>query len=146
MNAEKGLTEHLRAENSHDLDAIMETFSPDAVLVWGGRPYRGYDAIRTLHVGLGFSDEGAFTELAVVELRRHVVGRIVVVEQELKGRHTGSWQGLAPTGRQVSVPVCTVYEFDEQGRILSERPYLDRLAMWAQLADNSMPTSGGSAG
>jgi ketosteroid isomerase-like protein len=142
MDAAIGLTEHLRAENAHDLEAIMRTFAPEAVLVWDGKPYTGYEAIRRLHIGLGFTNEGAFSELEVVELRRHIAGRTIVVEEELRGKHTGPWQGLAPTGRQVRAPLCTIYEFDEQGRILSEHPYLDRFAIWSQL--NSRPTPGGS--
>ena len=56
------LDRHLAAENSHDIEAILATFSESSEVVWSGRPYRGLDAIRKLHEGLGFGDAGAFSE------------------------------------------------------------------------------------
>jgi steroid delta-isomerase-like uncharacterized protein len=130
---EQMLEEHFRAENEHDVPAIMETFAPDGVLVWGGKPYRGREVIAALHEGLGFGGMGAFSDLEVVEIRRHVTEAAIVVEQEVRGRHTGTYEGVPATGRSIAVPACTVYEFDEDGLLVSERPYLDRWVLWKQI-------------
>jgi hypothetical protein len=130
---EEVLEKHLLAENSHDIDAIMSTFAEDAVVLWGGKPYRGRDAIRRLHEGMGFGDDGAFSNLTIVEIRRHTTEQTIIIEQELRGRHTGTWEGVGATGRSVTVPVCTVYEFGDNGLIVSERPHLDRWVIWKQI-------------
>ena len=130
---QEGLERHLRGENEHDVEAIMATYADQSELVWGGRPHRGLDAIRSLHHAIGFGNTGAFTELQVVERKRHYAGTAIIVEQMLRRIHTGTWEGIAPTGREIEVPVCTVYEFDDAGRIVSERPHLDRWLLWRQL-------------
>ena len=127
------LDEHLGAENRHDVAAIMATFAADAVVVFGGVPYQGHDTIRRLHEELGFGGAGAFSDLAIVELRRHRAGDVIVVEQELRGTHTGAYEGYGATGREVAVPVCTIYEFDADGLIVSERPHVDRWLLMRQL-------------
>ena len=130
------LDRHLAAENSHDIEAILETFSESSEVVWSGRPYRGPDAIRKLHEGLGFGDAGAFSALAVIEKRRHYCGATIIVEQTLRGRHTGLFEGIAATGIVVEAPVCTLYEFGDDGILVSERPHVDRWAIWKQLGGN----------
>jgi steroid delta-isomerase-like uncharacterized protein len=129
----RGLAEHFRAENGHDVDAILQTFAPDAAVVFGGKSYTGAEAIRRLHEGLGFGAAGAFSELRIVEIRRHHTEHAIVVEQRLRGRHTGVWEGVAASGRVIDVPACTVYELDGDGRITSERPYVDRWMLWEQI-------------
>ena len=131
----RGLAEHLRAENAHDVEAILATFATDAAVVWGGKEYEGREAIGRLHEGMGFGNEGAFSELEIVEIHRHHAERAIVVEQRLRGRHTGTWEGVAATGKVVDVPVCTVYELDGDGHITSERPYVDRWMLWKQIRD-----------
>jgi ketosteroid isomerase-like protein len=129
------LERHLGDENKHDVNAIMETFAEDAVVMWAGKAYRGHETIRKLHESLGFGDNGAFSELQVIEVKRHVSPEAIIIEQRLTGRHTGTWEGIPATQKRVEVPVCTVYEFDEEGRIVSERPHLDRWMLWKQICD-----------
>jgi steroid delta-isomerase-like uncharacterized protein len=136
----RGLAEHFRAENEHDVDAILRTFATDAAVVFGGRTFTGTEAIRRLHEGLGFGDAGAFSELQIVEVRRHHTGHAIVVEQRFRGRHTGTWEGVAASGRIVDVPACTVYELDGDGRITSERPYVDRWMLWEHIQGKRAPS------
>jgi hypothetical protein len=56
---------------------------------------------------------------------RHRSDGAIVVEQTLSGRHTGQWLRLAPTGRSFEVQVCTVYLFDEGGKLAAEHVYFD---------------------
>ncbi len=129
----RGLDNHLRAENEHGIDAILETFAEDAVMVFAGRDYAGREAIARLHEGLGFGNRGALSKIEVAEIRRHDIDTGIVSEQRLRGRHTGTFEGIEATGKLVEVPVCTVYEFDREGRLVSERPYFDRRILIRQM-------------
>jgi hypothetical protein len=78
-------------------------------------------------------EQGAFSDLEVIERQRHRLASTIIVEQTLRGRHTGIWEGIVATGKTFEVPVCTVYEFDQAGVLVSERPHLDRLVIWKQI-------------
>ncbi len=56
----KRLDGHLRAENDHDVDAVMKTFTDGSEVLWGGRGFVGLDAIRKLHIGMGFGTAERF--------------------------------------------------------------------------------------
>lgn len=129
----EGLARHLAAEDAHDVDAIMATFAPDAVLGLNGELYRGHALIRTVHERFGFGGTGAFSDLRVEERRRHVSADTIVLEQTLSGRHTGRWEGLAATGRRFALAICTVYRLDVEGRLVSEMVYFDRALLGRQL-------------
>lgn len=131
---ERGLAEHLRAENAHDLDAIMATFTPDATLVLNGRTFTGLDLIRRAHAALGFAAGGGFSDLRVVEVKRHAAAAAIVLEERLSGRHTGTWEGFAASGRTFEIPLCTVYEFADDGRLCAEHVYFDSALLQKQLA------------
>jgi predicted ester cyclase len=127
------LDEHLAAENRHDLDGIMETFAAGAALVLNGHAFTDRSTIRRAHEGLGFGDRGAFSDLRVDEVARFVTPAAIVLEQRLSGRHTGTFEGIAPTGQRFEVPLCTVYVFDPDARLASERVYFDRVVLLRQL-------------
>jgi predicted ester cyclase len=127
------LEEHIQAENLHDVNAIMETFAPGGLLVFNGLPLADHDRIRMLHEQLGFGDQGGFSDLRVEGIRRYISEDAIILEQVVSGRHTGEWQGVAATGRQIEVPVCTVYKFDDAGRLASENVYFDTGSLLKQL-------------
>jgi hypothetical protein len=127
------LDEHLRAENAHDLGSIMATYGQNPRVVIGAQTFEGLDAIRVFHDRFGFGGAGSFSDVQVDERHRHRTNDAVVIEQTLRGTHTGKWQGLAPTGRSFAVNVCTVYTFDAEGRLAGERVYLDAGQLREQL-------------
>ena len=127
------LEEHLRAENAHDMDGIMATFGQGARLVLNGYTFGDHDRIRSLHEDLGFGERGGFSDLKVEERRRYVADDAIIMEQTLSGRHTGTWQGVEATGRTFKVAVCTVYSFDEEGKLASENAYFDAAYLLKQL-------------
>jgi ketosteroid isomerase-like protein len=120
------LNEHLAAENEHDLARIMATYSASPVIELNGSRIEGTAAVREFHRGFGFggSEDASFSDVHVAERRRHRTGDAIIIEQTLTVVHTGIWRGIAPTGRAVSVAVCTVYEF-EDGKLARENVYLD---------------------
>ncbi|HKG23063.1 MAG TPA: ester cyclase [Blastocatellia bacterium] len=130
---ERCLEEHIRAENRHDLDAIMSTFAADGVLVFNGRSLAGQETIRGLHEGLGFGEQGGFSDLRVEEMHRYASEEAITLEQVVTGRHTGEWQGIAATGRNIELAICTVYKFDEAGKLSRESVYFDTGGLLKQL-------------
>jgi hypothetical protein len=113
MNAadEALLAEHLAAENAHDLDRIMATYVASPTIELNGTRIEGLDAVRAFHVGFGFAGGGvgSFSEVHVTERRRYGTPDAIVIEQTVSARHTGTWRGVAPTGRAISIAACTVY-------------------------------------
>ena len=127
------LEEHIQAENSHDVNAIMKTFAHNGQLVFNGLPLGDSDRIRALHEELGFGEQGGFSDLRVEEMQRYISKEAITLEQVVSGLHTGNWQGIAATGRKIKVAVCTVYKFDEEGKLASENVYFDTGGLLKQL-------------
>ncbi len=48
------LKAHYAVENSHDMSAIMATFSPDAELLYNRTPFTDPQSIRDAHVLIAF--------------------------------------------------------------------------------------------
>jgi len=113
---------HYAAENDHDLDAILETFSADGVMLYNRQPFPGDEMIRGAHTYLGM----AATPGAIGGLRAHIdaehfTDEEVVVEGRLTGKHSGEFLGFAPTDRDVELPFVAFYRFDANDKLSSER-------------------------
>ena len=123
--------EHVRAEQTHELEALVATF--------GDRPFWDDRGANERHDGRGgihaYYDElfAGFPDFALEILRRHVAAEAVVVEVIARGTHRGTWKGVAPSGRRVEFPVCVVFTFDETDRIEAETAYYDRMTVLSQL-------------
>jgi uncharacterized protein (TIGR02246 family) len=62
------LTDHLKALNAHDVEAILADYAPDAVLVTPGAALQGHDALRQAFGGLlEQMPNCVFTERSVTE-------------------------------------------------------------------------------
>lgn len=123
--------EHIRMENEHDLEAVLDTFGDDPRyedMSWRDT----YDGLRGVH---GYYDSllTALPDLHVDVRNRHVTDDEVILEVVIGGTHTGTYHGLPPTGRPVSFPLCAVYSFDEGGKLASERIYYDRATVFDQV-------------
>ncbi|HEX6492492.1 MAG TPA: nuclear transport factor 2 family protein [Candidatus Dormibacteraeota bacterium] len=118
------LDAHVAAENAHDLDALMATFAPDAVMEVNQRRFDSPEAIRTAHERMGFGPDGGggIAGLRVVEGRRTFTDDGIVVEGRITARQV-------TTGREVALPYCVIYQFDAAGLLYSERAYLDLRAV-----------------
>jgi steroid delta-isomerase-like uncharacterized protein len=128
------LARHLDAENAHDLDGIMATYGATPVVEVNHYRFEGAQAVRAFHAQFGFGGPASFSEVQVAERARHLASDgAVVLEQTLSGVHTGTWQGIEPSGRRFEVRVCTVYSFDENDLLASERAYFDRAQILRQL-------------
>ena len=122
---------HYEAENRHDLDALLATFSPSRasydIPAFGeaGQPADGA-AVREMWEGI----------LAVFPDVRHEVLRLrhgddfVLVEYVVSGTQKAEWAGIPATGRSFAIRVAAIYEFDGE-ELVCERVYTD-VADWVR--------------
>lgn len=113
---------HYAAENAHDLDRIMKTFSPRAEMIYNRQSFPEAGVIRQAHAYIGFAAAaGAFTGIRNFVDAEHFTDDEIVIEGRLCGEHTGEFQGFAPSGRAVELPFVAFYRFDADGALVSER-------------------------
>jgi steroid delta-isomerase-like uncharacterized protein len=120
---------HYEAENRHDLDGLLATFSPSRasydVPAFGkeGQPADAA-AVRTMWEGI----------LAVFPNVHHEVLRLrhgddfILVEYIVSGTQKSDWAGIQATGRSFAIRVAAVYEFEGE-QLVCERVYTD-MADW----------------
>jgi steroid delta-isomerase-like uncharacterized protein len=122
---------HVELENAHDLEGVLGTFGNAAHYddkAWGDH-YIGRDGVRAFYEQL----MTALPDLEIKVLKRHVGEENIVLEVLICGTHMGIWRGLPGTGHRVEVPLCGVYDFDENDRLAGERIYYDRATVLTQL-------------
>ena len=116
------LKTHYDVENSHDMNGIMTTFSPDAEVLFNRIPFTDPQSIRHAHGLLGFSGTGgAFEDIHHYIDAEHFTEDEIIVEGRLCGRHVGEFQRLEATGRNVELPFVAFYHFDKTDKLISER-------------------------
>jgi steroid delta-isomerase-like uncharacterized protein len=123
--------EHVRQENAHDLNGIMATFGPSARYddePWAAH-HVGPDQVRAYYDDL----LRAMPDLQVDIQRRHACEDAVILEVVIRGRHLGPWRGIPATGRQIALPLCGIFSFDQDNQIAGEKIYYDRAAVLQQL-------------
>jgi len=63
---------------------------------------------------------------------------VVVTEFTARTTHRGELMGVAPTGRRIEIPVCSVVEVQD-GKILAQREYFDTGLLHQQLGVAGRP-------
>jgi ketosteroid isomerase-like protein len=117
---------HYAAENDHDLDGIMATFSKDGVMLYNGQTFPSDETIRWAHGYIGMSAApGALAGLRAVIDGEHFTEAETVIEGHLSGKHSREFLGFAPTQRDVELPFVAFYRFDGDGKLTSERVVMD---------------------
>jgi steroid delta-isomerase-like uncharacterized protein len=123
--------DHVNFENAHDLDGIVSTFGSTARYddqPWNAH-YVGREQVRVFYRQL----LGAMPDLHIDIRQRHSAEDTIILEVIIRGRHLGNWRGLSPTGRQIELPLCGIYTFDNEDRLAGERIYYDRATLLGQL-------------
>jgi predicted ester cyclase len=113
----------------HNLSIIDEIISEEYVLHGpGGQEIKGPEGFKQLAaIALtGFSD-GLFTIDGIV-----AEGDTVAVRYTRTGTHDGEYHGIAPTGKQIKVPVAFFYRLAD-GKIIDAVGYSDSLILLQQL-------------
>jgi steroid delta-isomerase-like uncharacterized protein len=122
---------HIDAENRHDPDGVVASFDQpnyDIPPFGEAGQVHGAEAVRQLWADLiaGFPD-------VHIEAGPHRhTDDAVFVEVTLTGTHQGEWAGIPATGRQASVRIACLYEFEED-RLVCERVWFDFATILRQL-------------
>lgn len=121
---------HIRAETAFDMEATLATLTADCVFedMPTGERFVGHDAVRRYYANwwsaFGNVPEGS---------RRYVPSPdMFIVETRFVGQHRGIWEGLAPTGRRIDLPIAIFVSFRD-GLMSGERFYYDRGSLRSQL-------------
>ena len=126
------LKAHYDVENSHDMYAIMATFSPDGEMLYNRIPFTDPQSIRDAHVRIGFSvTDGAIEDLHMYIDSEHFTDDEIIVEGRLCGKHVGEFLGFEATGRNVELPYVAFYHFDKTDKLISERVVMNLGALVA---------------
>ena len=113
---------HYAAENDHDLERIMGTFSEDAVMLYNRQSFPSDATIRLAHGYFGMSAApGAFGGFRSIVDQEHFTDTETVIEGRACGTHISEFLGFPPTGRDVELPFVAFYRFDANGKLTSER-------------------------
>jgi len=114
--------------NKGNLEAADELMAVNATIVLPGRGQVTLDDFKAFAVGLrgAFPDWYATTDELLAE------GARVAERWTGRGTHQGEFEGMAPTGRQVTVPGAVFYRL-ASGRITEFQGLFDGLAMMHQL-------------
>ena len=126
------LKAHYDVENSHDMNAIMATFSPDAEMLYNRISFTDPQSIRDAYVRIGFSGtDGALEDLDNCIDSEHFTDDEIIVEGRLCGKHVGEFLGFKATGRYVELPFVGFYHFDKTDKLISERVVMNLGALVA---------------
>ncbi len=114
MDVDKIVREFCSAWQREDVEAIVAAFTDDAVYHnIPMEPCNGKQAIREFVEGFLATNPGGVT----FEIRNQLVQGGLVMNERV--------DTLTIAGKKVALPVCGVFELDEQGKIRGWRDYFD---------------------
>ena len=125
----KALVRRFYGESVHNPALLDELLAPGYVLHLPGRPtMSGIEPAKQLMVAYtsGFPDLQLTTEDMVAE------GDKVAIRNTWRGTHQGTFQGVSPTGKQVTFTGSDIFHF-EDGKIAEQWADLDALGLMQQL-------------
>jgi steroid delta-isomerase-like uncharacterized protein len=122
------VTEHVEAENRHDVGATIETFHHHARYEVNGETSDGEAAVRDLLQEL----MTGFPDFHVQIQRVHHADDAVIGEGRITGTHEGPFAGVSATRRPVDYRAVAIFEFEED-RLLCEKVYFDGATILTQI-------------
>lgn len=130
--------EYFDSWNKRDFTRIRQLLHPDYSYTGGdGRLQKGPDAgVRMAQMWASALPDGKIDV-------RHIfaAGKDAAVTEFIgRGTQTGQLLDIAPTGRQLTVPVCNVIEIRD-GKVFAEREYMDMLHVLQQLGVARVPAT-----
>jgi steroid delta-isomerase-like uncharacterized protein len=128
---ERVVRRHMEAENVHDFDAVIDTFShPRYELIATDRVHDGEAEVREY-----FRDtRSAFPDQRNELISLRHADDAVIVEFWLLGTHEGKLGPIEPTGRKFRCRMAAFFLF-EGAKIVCERVYFDSGSILRQLTD-----------
>jgi steroid delta-isomerase-like uncharacterized protein len=124
----------------------IETGDREALLNCLGRGYRTIDRTLEANAQPQVDVEGEKTQFKAWSDVHYTVHRAVdtsdgavFIQFTRTGTLNGTWRSLNGTGQQLNCPLWEVFEFDADGRIVSEEGYYDLVAIRRQLGYDEAP-------
>lgn len=135
----KLLARHLTAENEHRMEDTLATLTEDCVFDDRGlgRVWHGREGAREYY-DMWWK---AFGVTVHTERRHYTDEGAAVVETHFRGRHDGTFLGIAPTGREVDIELAIFIELRD-GLMTGERFYWDTASLLRQLDVTELPPAG----
>ena len=129
-NPEALARQYLETFNNRDWDGMRALLHPEYTYTGGD----GSQMTGGPDVGVAVAQmfSGAMSDAKITIQKVHVAGDTAAVEFTGSGTHDGDFQGIAPTGRKVTMPVVTIVDVRD-GKIIAEREYMDMMHMMQQL-------------
>lgn len=116
-------------QNNHDEAALFDVISPDLVdhSAIPGLP-SGRHGVKVLHDAFFAAFDGFHAEVhdQIAESDK------VVTRKTLRGKNTGSWMGIPPTGRDVAIEVIDIVRIAD-GQVVEHWNLVDQLGLMRQL-------------
>lgn len=124
---------HFAAENAHDVEATLETYTDD--IVWDDvthpdAPFRGKDEVGKIYASI--IDAIPDVVLETVKRFSGEGGRYVVDESTISGHVHGEWAGMNGGGAPVKVRILHVFEIRD-GLICYENAWFDAAEVQRQI-------------
>ena len=125
---------HFAAENAHDVEATLATYTDD--IVWDDvthpdSPFHGKDAVGSVYSGI----IDAIPDVQLESVKRFTAdgGDIVVDESILSGHVHGTWAGVDGGGAPVRIRILHIFELRD-GLIAYENAWFDAADVMRQVA------------
>jgi steroid delta-isomerase-like uncharacterized protein len=131
--AAQDVVEQLNARlNAHDVAGGRGLYADDPLLVMASGHRLDLDGLdRVTEMTLA-----AFPDMRISVRRLLCDGDTVMTEEVLEGTHKGPFAGLAPTGREIQLPIVHVTVVRD-GRIVERTAYHDTAGILRQLSAGS---------
>jgi len=121
---EDALMSHLGPEVAGNLPGITDSYATGGHLNFNGVLYDTPEKLASFHRNFGFDGRGMISDIGGDIVHIFYTFDAVIVEYVMRGVVAVTVGGASP-GRPVTFNVCGVYCFDEEGKLRSERIYLD---------------------
>lgn len=123
----------LEASFRRDEAAVAALLGPGFTVTNHAQGYKASTIDELIDAGQGVA-AWSDCEFLVERTIEAVDASAVVVQGTLTNTHTGgTWRGIPPTGKRVSLSACYILGFDAEGRIVSQDIYEDHFTVLEQL-------------
>ena len=120
------------AFNQRDFEAMTKHYADS--IAWTDHPQG-----RTFRTPQEFKDDflagwtGASHDIRITGARYIDAGQTVVCTFTVAGTHDGPLGLLAATGKEFTLPLCEMWHFDAEGRVVGGDLYYDQVSLLMQL-------------
>lgn len=113
---------HLNAEIKGDIPAVVATYAEKGHLNYNGVLYDTPEKLAAFHVGFGFSNKGMLADLDGKILNKTYMFDSLAVEFRV---HCTVELPPGTPARRIEMSSLTIYQFNDEGKIVSERAFND---------------------